>query len=171
MIVRPIEVLEDLPRLVPHGQVSRGALVRICTVVYDCSSPVFVNIGWGWFWNTVRCQSSHKYSQKTPHSSPARVTNGVSFVNPASDWYSALVPVIIYVISYNIGQRYNDTRLFKHSLITKPSGHFILKTSLCIYAYSNLLDAQTSFSEPKNNIHIWTFTSHKMIYYQVLKSG
>ena len=35
----------------------------------------------------------------------------MSFVDPASSWYHALVPVIIYVISYNIGPRYNGTRL------------------------------------------------------------
>ena len=34
---------------------------------------------------------------------------GVSFVYLASDWYSASVPVIIYVISYNFGLRYNGT--------------------------------------------------------------
>ena len=31
----------------------------------------------------------------------------MSYVDPASDWYSALVPVIIYVISYNLAPRYN----------------------------------------------------------------
>ena len=36
---------------------------------------------------------------------------GVSFVDSASDWYSAKVAVIIYVMSYNNGQRYNGTRL------------------------------------------------------------
>ena len=36
----------------------------------------------------------------------------VSFVDPASDWYSASVPVNIYEISYNIGPRYNGTRLY-----------------------------------------------------------
>ena len=50
--------------------------------------------------------------KKTPHSSPVRVRYGVSFVDPGSDWYSASVPVIIYVISYNIGPRYNGTRLY-----------------------------------------------------------
>ena len=42
-------------------------------------------------------------SLKTLHSSPIRERYGVSFVDPASDWYSAWVPVIIYVISYSIG--------------------------------------------------------------------
>ena len=36
---------------------------------------------------------------------------GVSFVDPAYDWYSASVPVIIYVISYNIGP-HNGTQLY-----------------------------------------------------------
>ena len=50
-----------------------------------------------------RGQFSHKYSQKTYHSSPVRY--GLSFVDPASDWYSASVPVII-------GLRYNGTLLY-----------------------------------------------------------
>ena len=65
--------------------------------------------------STVQCRYnmvnfSHKYSQKTPHSSPVRVSYGVSFVNPASDWYWALVFAIIYAIFYYIGLRYNDMR-------------------------------------------------------------
>ena len=39
------------------------------------------------------------------------VMYGVSLVEPASDWYSAPVPVIMYAIFYNIGPRYNGTRL------------------------------------------------------------
>ena len=34
----------------------------------------------------------------------------MSFVDPASDWYSALIPVIIDVIPYNIGSRYNGAQ-------------------------------------------------------------
>ena len=37
---------------------------------------------------------------------------GVSFVDLASDWDSASIPVIIDVISYNIGPPYNDTWLY-----------------------------------------------------------
>ena len=37
---------------------------------------------------------------------------GVPFVDPASDWYSASVPVIIYVIFYNIGAHYKGTRMY-----------------------------------------------------------
>ena len=48
----------------------------------------------------------------TPHSSSIRVSYGVSFVDPASDWYSVSVPVIIYVVFYNIGPNYNDTWLY-----------------------------------------------------------
>ena len=40
----------------------------------------------------------------------------MSFVDPVSDWYSASVPVFIYVISYNIGPRYNGTQLYKDNL-------------------------------------------------------
>ena len=35
----------------------------------------------------------------------------MSFVDPASDWYSASVPAIIHAISYYTEPRYNDTRL------------------------------------------------------------
>ena len=42
---------------------------------------------------------------------------GVSFVGPASDWYSASVPVIIYAISYNIGP-YHNTQLYKEAQLT-----------------------------------------------------
>ena len=68
---------------------------------------------------TVQCnavikwgQFSHKHSQKTPYSSPIRARYGCLFVDLASDWYSASVPVVIYVISYNIGLRYNSTWLY-----------------------------------------------------------
>ena len=50
-----------------------------------------------------------KYSQKMPHSSPIRVSYGVSFVDPASAW----VPAIIYAISYYTGPHYNGTRLYE----------------------------------------------------------
>ena len=61
---------------------------------------------------TASLCGGYKYSQKTPHSSPVRASYGVSFEDPASDWYSAAVPVITYVISYNTGPRYNSTRLY-----------------------------------------------------------
>ena len=50
--------------------------------------------------------------KKTPHSSPIRASYEVSFVDPAADWYSARVPVIIHTISYYIGPRYNSTQLY-----------------------------------------------------------
>ena len=46
---------------------------------------------------------------KIPHTSPVKARYGVSFVDPASDWYSASVLQIIYVISYNTGLCYNGT--------------------------------------------------------------
>ena len=76
----------------------------------------------------------HKYSQNTPHSSPVRTRYGVYFVNPASDWYSASVLVIIYVISYNIGSRYNGTRL---NLVYGYDGKF--KSRACAPQNINVL--------------------------------
>ena len=55
-----------------------------------------------------------KYSQKTSHSSPVRSRYVVSFVDPASDWYSAWVHGIIYAISYYIGPRYNGSGLYMY---------------------------------------------------------
>ena len=50
-----------------------------------------------------------KYSQKTPHSLPGKARYEASFVSPASEWYSASVPEIIYAISDYIWPRYNGT--------------------------------------------------------------
>ena len=41
-----------------------------------------------------------------------RLRYGCLIVDPASDWYFAPVSVIINVISYNIGLRYNGTQLY-----------------------------------------------------------
>ena len=38
----------------------------------------------------------------------------MSFLDPTSEWYSVSVSVIIHVISYNIGQCYNNTRLYSN---------------------------------------------------------
>ena len=47
-----------------------------------------------------RGQFPHKYSLL------------VSFVDPASDWYSVSIPIIINVIPNNIGPHYNGTQLY-----------------------------------------------------------
>ena len=63
--------------------------------------------------SAVKTQSIFSQNiHKTPHSSPVRARYGVPYVDPASDWYSVTVPVIIYEISYNIGPRYNGTWLY-----------------------------------------------------------
>ena len=59
---------------------------------------------------------SQIFTKKTPHNSPVKTKYGVSLVNQASGWYSATVPVIICVISCNIGPRYNDTQLYSHHI-------------------------------------------------------
>ena len=61
--------------------------------------------------NTVNFPTNiHK--RQTPHGSPVRARYGVSFVDLASDWYSASVPVIIYVIPCNIRLCYNGSWLY-----------------------------------------------------------
>ena len=59
-----------------------------------------------------------KIFTKDTHSLPVRVRYGVSFVDPAYDWYSAWVPGIICAISYYIEPRYSGTLLYvgKYSL-------------------------------------------------------
>ena len=51
-----------------------------------------------------------------------------SFVVPASNWCSASVPVNIYVIFYNAGQRYNDGRLYRYKF-TEWKGHYSILNS------------------------------------------
>ena len=49
----------------------------------------------------------------------------MSFVDPASDGYSASISLIIHEISYNIGPRYNDTPLcMKITMTTTFLWHF-----------------------------------------------
>ena len=47
---------------------------------------------------------------KTPRSSPVRASYEVSFVDPASDWYSTSVLLIVYVISYIIRPCFNSVQ-------------------------------------------------------------
>ena len=67
--------------------------------------------------HTLRCRyNAVKFCQilprNTAHSSPVMARYVVSFVDPASDWYSASLLVIKYLMSYDIGPRYNATRLY-----------------------------------------------------------
>ena len=63
---------------------------------------------------------------------------GVSFVNPAFDWYYAWVPVIIYAMSYYIGPSYNSTCLY-----------YRLKSYIMIHRYTILNTAgQQQWREP-----------------------
>ena len=82
------------------------------TKTFICSLRIPIAISY-----TVRCcynavnfltniRKSHPIARKV------RTVYGVCFVDPASDWYSASVPVIIYAISYNIGPPYNGTWLY-----------------------------------------------------------
>ena len=108
--------------------------------------------------STVRCyynpsQFSQKYSQKTSHSSPVRARYEVSFVNPASDWYSAWVPAIIYAISYYIWLRCNSiwlyisrlTYIWSHKMkFTLSPRTTPIPTPICLYTgfvYSHLLQS------------------------------
>ena len=50
--------------------------------------------------------------KRHPIPRPVRARYGVSFVDPASDCYCVPVSVVIYVLSYNIGPRYNGTALY-----------------------------------------------------------
>ena len=50
-----------------------------------------------------------QFSQIFTNSLPVRSRYGVSFVDPASDWYSASLSDNIEAISYYIGPRYNGT--------------------------------------------------------------
>ena len=71
----------------------------------------------------------------------------VSYVYPASDWYSASVPVIIYVISYHIGPRYDSTRLYYIN---------VTWASWCLKSLATGLFVQQSvWASIKENIKTW----------------
>ena len=85
----------------------------LAKTTYSCMFSIWDNHQagrWTLIWaHKVQCGAvmtghfSHKFLQKTPHSSPVGARYQMSSVDPASVWYSALVPVIIYVISYILG--------------------------------------------------------------------
>ena len=68
--------------------------------------------------------------KNTPHSASIVARYGVSFVYPASDWYSASVPIIICVKYYNFGVPYNGTRPYIHIYIYIR--YCCLTTSFCL---------------------------------------
>ena len=84
-----------------------------CLVVYVCVCdhvPQLISS------DTVRCRYNAlnfltNIHKKRPIARPLGRGMGC-FCDPASDWYSASVPVIFYVISYNVGPRYNGTQLY-----------------------------------------------------------
>ena len=75
----------------------------------------------------------------------------MSFVDPASDRYSAWVPVIIHVISYNIGPRYNGTQLYVYVYIyiyiyTRMYNRIAWHTSWgWLHGYDHIHDEQCKF--------------------------
>ena len=76
---------------------------------------------------------------KIKYSAVARY--GVPFVNPASDWYSAWDPTIIYAVSYYIGMSYNSTPLYQPMYKYKSqkiNTTFHIGHILCIAENSNI---------------------------------
>ena len=63
--------------------------------------------------NVIKRSIFSKIFTKTSHSTPVRARYGVSFVDSASDWYSAWVPAIIFAKSYYNGPCYNSFRLYQ----------------------------------------------------------
>ena len=68
--------------------------------------------------------------KRHPIACPFGASYEVSFVDPASDWYSAWVPAILYTISYYIGPNYNDIQLHFLQRLSReePGGWFNVKT-------------------------------------------
>ena len=62
----------------------------------------------------------------------------MSFVDTASEWYSAWVSAIIYIISYYIGARYNGTWLYLRSVVV---GNWLI--DYIIYA------------QPTTKVYVW----------------
>ena len=81
--------------------------------------------------NTVRCHYNAvnfltNIHERQSIARPLGRAMGVSFVDPACDWYSSPVPVIIHAISYNIGLHYNGSGLYE----TIPKIGAIIPSSL-----------------------------------------
>ena len=93
---------------------------------------------------TVQCRHNAVDFLVNIHKSPLGQGIGV-FVNPASDWYSVPVPVIIYVISYNFGPHYNSTRLY---IETIPQHNTKLQHSsqMLLLQFQNMTTCQLSHS-------------------------
>ena len=109
-------------KFVPNGSVSNKLSSVQIIVWHEIGSPqVIIWNNDGLNYRHIQCGaviSRWIFSQiftKDTLSSTIRVNYRVSFVDPASDWYSATVAVIILVISYNNGPRYNGTRLYMHA--------------------------------------------------------
>ena len=86
--------------------------------------------------DTVRCRCNAvkfliNVHKRHPIARPLGRGVGCLLSNPASDWYSATVPVIIYAISCYIRPRYNGTRLYY--LIFKLSSTFVYMATLQVY--------------------------------------
>ena len=87
--------------------------------------------------NTVRCHYNvinflTNIHKRHPIARPLGRGMGV-FVDLAADWYCASVPVIIYVISYNIGPCYNCTWLYRtvnHRLINQSTSTYKLHRNI-----------------------------------------
>ena len=62
-------------------------------------------------------------------------------MDSASDWYSALVPAIIYATSHYIGPQYNGTRLY----------HSVIETTYFIQSDSSHKRPETVFNENNDN--------------------
>ena len=65
----------------------------------------------GCCYNAINCVTN--INKRHPIARPLGWWDMRSFVDPEFDWYSASVPVIIYVISWNTGLRYNGIQLYK----------------------------------------------------------
>ena len=74
--------------------------------------------------NTLRCRYNEVNFLPNIHNihqidRPWRRYMGASFVSSLTELWSAVDIVVLYVISYHIRPRYNDTRLYKYDLYHK----------------------------------------------------
>ena len=86
----------------------------------------------------------------------------MSFLDPVSDWYSASVPVISYVIYYTIGPRYNGTRLhmtYGNTRIVVLIGIMVSRMAYNLFAEYDCFQQHTTILtlrwEMVSNIRIW----------------
>ena len=170
-----------------HISQMKFLLIRLmvsCCILQQCGAIMTQSIS-----SQIQCSAVitrsifSKYSQRTPHSSPARARYGVSFVDPKSGWHSDAFLVIIHVICYNIRPRYNGTPLYSQktsysspvkarygvSFVDPASDSYSISVPVIIYVVS--YNIGPCYNDAVLYLRIFQTDKHAVASYIVLRHG